>query len=118
LKGREHTLIRLLHLASPTLPVGAYTYSQGLEWAVETGAVTRETEALAWIGDCLEHGLARFEAVYLAHMLRAWGAGDMARLADWITNSSPAARPPSCAPRPCRWAIRWRSCWRTWRNPT
>jgi urease accessory protein len=82
LKGREHTLIRLLHLASPTLPVGAYTYSQGLEWAVETGAVTCETEALAWIGDCLEHGLARFEAVYLAHMLRAWGAGDMARLAE------------------------------------
>jgi len=73
-------LIRLLHLASPTLPVGAYTYSQGLEWAVESGAVTREAEALAWIGDCLEQGLARFEAVYLAHMLRAWRDDDIARL--------------------------------------
>lgn len=65
-------LIRLLHLASPTLPVGAYTYSQGLEWAVETGRVKDEPSAQIWIGDCLEYGLTRFEAVYLAHMLQAW----------------------------------------------
>jgi urease accessory protein len=75
-------LIRLLHLVSPTLPVGAYTYSQGLEWAVETGAVKNEATTLAWIGDCLEFGLARFEAVYLAHMLAAWQQDDMARLAE------------------------------------
>lgn len=75
-------LIRLLHLVSPTLPVGAYTYSQGLEWAVETGAVKNEATALAWIDDCLQSGIARFEAVYLAHMLSAWKSGDMARLAE------------------------------------
>ncbi len=74
-------LIRLLHLASPTLPVGAYSYSQGLEWAVETGAVMNEVTAQAWIGDCLAFCLARFEAVYLAHMLAAWAQGDRARLA-------------------------------------
>lgn len=75
-------LIRLLHLASPTLPVGAYTYSQGLEWAVEQGDARDEAGALAWIGACLEHGLARFEAVYLAHMSRAWRDRDLARLAE------------------------------------
>lgn len=75
-------LIRLLHLASPTLPVGAYTYSQGLEWAVETGAIKNEAGALLWIRDCLEFGIARFEAVYLAQMLAAWQIGDMARLAE------------------------------------
>jgi urease accessory protein len=75
-------LIRLLHLASPTLPVGAYTYSQGLEWAVECGDVKNEAGALAWIEDCLRHGVAGFEAVYLAHMLRAWKADDQARLAE------------------------------------
>lgn len=75
-------LIRLLHLASPTLPVGAYTYSQGLEWAVETAAIKNEAGALLWIQDCLEFGIARFEAVYLAHMLEAWQKGDMARLAE------------------------------------
>ena len=75
-------LVRLLHLASPTLPVGAYTYSQGLEWAVESGAVKDEAGALAWIGDCLQFGVAGFEAVYLAHMLAAWRCGDLARLAE------------------------------------
>jgi urease accessory protein len=74
-------LIRLLHLTSPTLPVGAYSYSQGLEWVVETGAVKNETAALDWIGECLESGVARFEAVYLAHMLAAWARDDTARLA-------------------------------------
>jgi len=75
-------LVRLLHLASPTLPVGAYTYSQGLEWAVECGDVKDEAGALAWMDDCLSHGLASFEAVYLAHMLRAWKADDQARLVE------------------------------------
>ena len=81
LSFRTPSLIRLLHLASPTLPVGAYTYSQGLEWAVETGAVRNETTALAWLVDCLEFGVSRFEAVYLAHLLAAWAAGDERRLA-------------------------------------
>lgn len=75
-------LVRLLHLASPTLPVGAYTYSQGLEWAVEMGSIGDEASALLWVRDCLESGIARFEAVYLAHMLMAWQAGDRARLAE------------------------------------
>jgi len=74
-------LIRLLQLSSPALPVGAYTYSQGLEWAVESGVVTSEASAGSWIGDCLAHGAARFEAVYLAHMLAAWTRDDSARLA-------------------------------------
>ena len=74
--------VRLLQLASPTLPVGAYTYSQGLEWAVESGAVRTEADALAWIEDCLQHGVARFEAVYLAHMLHAWQVDDVERLAE------------------------------------
>jgi len=73
-------LIRLLQLVSPTLPIGAYSYSQGLEWAVETGVVKNEDDARQWIGDCLEFGVARFEAIYLAHMITAWEAGDTGRL--------------------------------------
>jgi urease accessory protein len=75
-------LIRLLHLASPTLPVGAYTYSQGLEWAVESGAIRNEASAGQWISDCLSYSLASFEAVYLAHMLSAWRNNDAAQLAE------------------------------------
>lgn len=78
--GKALALVRLLHLASPVLPVGAYTYSQGLEWAVETELVKDEATALVWIGDVLEQGPARGEAIYLAHMLAAWAGGDRPRL--------------------------------------
>lgn len=69
-------LVRLMQLASPVLPVGAYTYSQGLEWAVESGVVRGEADALRWIGDLLEAGVSRFEAPLLANQLAAWAAGD------------------------------------------
>ncbi|HJV28342.1 MAG TPA: urease accessory protein UreF [Aromatoleum sp.] len=65
-------LIRLLQLASPALPVGAYTYSQGLEWAVESGSVKDEAGAARWIGGLLEWNLARFEAPLVAQLIRAW----------------------------------------------
>lgn len=68
-------LARLLQLASPALPVGAYTYSQGLEWAVEAGTVKDEATALVWIGDQLEWNLGRFEAPLLAQMMKAWKVG-------------------------------------------
>lgn len=68
-------LVRLLQLASPALPVGAYTYSQGLEWAVECGRVKTEADALRWIGDLLELGLARFEAPLVARLMDAWELG-------------------------------------------
>ncbi|GAB2181730.1 urease accessory protein UreF [Denitratisoma sp. agr-D3] len=74
-------LTRLLQLSSPTLPVGAYTYSQGLEWAVEQGAIRDEADARVWIEDLLQWNLARFEAPWLAAFMAAWQAGDNARLA-------------------------------------
>jgi len=69
-------LVRLLHLASPALPVGAFSYSQGLEWAVESGAVTTEAAAQHWIRDALHFALARCEAPALIALLRAWKAED------------------------------------------
>lgn len=65
------SLTRLLQLASPALPVGAYTYSQGLEWAIEAGTVKDEATALVWIGDQLEWNLGRYEAPLLARMMAA-----------------------------------------------
>ena len=50
-------LTRLLQLASPALPVGAYTYSQGLEWAVESGRIGDEASAGQWIADLLQLSL-------------------------------------------------------------
>jgi len=56
------SLAKLLQLASPTLPVGAYSYSGGLEAAIEAGAVKDAATAEQWIGDVLEHAVARMEA--------------------------------------------------------
>ncbi|TXH19847.1 MAG: urease accessory protein UreF [Gammaproteobacteria bacterium] len=65
-------LVRLLQLASPTLPVGAYTYSQGLEWAVEVGNVRDPASALAWIGSLLEESVSCYEAPLTARLQLAW----------------------------------------------
>jgi len=63
------SLARLLQLASPTLPVGAYSYSQGLEAAVEAGIVTDAESAQRWIGDVLEFSVAKIELTVLRQQL-------------------------------------------------
>jgi urease accessory protein len=76
-------LLRLLQLVSPSLPIGAFAYSQGLEWAVEAGWV-HDGETLAeWIEDLLLHGLARLDLPILARQRQAWLAGDPASVAHW-----------------------------------
>ena len=68
----------LLRLASPQLPIGGYSYSQGLEMAVENGTVGNADTARRWIADQLLLNLSRFEApLLLAHCSAAieqdWG---------------------------------------------
>lgn len=74
-------LARLLQLSSPTLPVGAYTYSQGLEWAVECGVIRDEASAGLWIGDLLRQGISRFEAPMVGALMNAWSNNDTQRIA-------------------------------------
>lgn len=76
-------LARLLQLASPALPVGAFSYSGGLEAAVDAGIVKDAADAERWIGDVLEHSLARMEAPVLVRLLAAWHAGDAAAVSHW-----------------------------------
>lgn len=76
-------LLRLLQLASPAFPVGAYAYSQGLEWAVERGWVGNESEAGDWIVGLLAQGLARLEVPVTARLHQAWCATDLAAVHDW-----------------------------------
>ncbi|HSA89164.1 MAG TPA: urease accessory UreF family protein [Burkholderiales bacterium] len=59
------SLARLLQLASPALPVGAYSYSQGLEAAIDAGIVLDADSAGTWISDVLELSVARMEAQVL-----------------------------------------------------
>ena len=63
------SLARLLQLASPALPVGAYSYSGGLEAAVEAGIVKDAAGAQAWVEGVLEHSIGCFDAPCLKLMM-------------------------------------------------
>ena len=75
--------LRLWQLISPTLPVGAYAYSAGLEYAVEAGWVTREADALDWIGGQLDNGLAYVDVPLMSRLHAAWGADDPDAVRYW-----------------------------------
>jgi len=76
------SLGRLLIWLSPSFPVGAYSYSHGLERAVEDGAVTDAGSLAAWVGDVLCHGAGLSDAILFDHAHRAVAAGDAAALAE------------------------------------
>ncbi len=81
------TLLRLMWLASPALPVGGFSYSEGLESAVDAGSVANEASTAAWLVDQLELTLARSDLPLLAQAHAAWAAGDAAAaqaLNDWV----------------------------------
>lgn len=77
------SLARLLQLVSPTLPVGAYSYSQGLEAALEAGIVRNRETALQWIIDVLNLSVATLEAPILWRLCGAWLAGDASAVHRW-----------------------------------
>ena len=76
-------LTRLLQLASPALPVGAYSYSQGLEAAIEARLVTDAPGAQRWIEDVLDLTLGSMEAPVFLRLAAAWDAGDAASARHW-----------------------------------
>ncbi len=88
------TQLQLMWLASPALPVGGFSYSEGLEAAVEAGLVHDETSAAQWLADQLPLVLARSDAAALADACRAWAAHDepAARaLNDWVSQTRETA---------------------------
>ncbi len=73
---------------SPGYPVGAYSYSHGLEWAVEAGDVTDPASLAAWIADVVAHGAGRSDAILLAHAMLTDDPGPLAELAEALAPSS------------------------------
>src|SRR3990170_5049958 len=73
-------LQKLFAWLSPAFPVGAYSYSHGLEWAIEDGTVKDAETLEAWLADILRHGAGRTDAVLFAHAYRAAASGDGAAL--------------------------------------
>ena len=81
------SLLQLMWLASPALPVGGFSYSEGLEAAIDTGLVGNELQASRWLQDQLHLGLARSELALLSKAFGAWRRGDLAAITElnaWV----------------------------------
>lgn len=81
------TQLGLMWLASPALPVGGFSYSEGLEAALEAGWISGEADTRDWLLDQLALGLARADLAVVAQALAAWQADDAARIAElnaWV----------------------------------
>lgn len=76
-------LLHLLQFASPALPIGGYSYSQGLEAALEQGLVHDADTAQAWMARYLDEVVARWDAPILWRLLKAFAARDAAAIAEW-----------------------------------
>ena len=88
------TRLQLMWLASPALPVGGFSYSEGLEAAVEAGLVSNEAQAADWLAAQLQLALARSDLPALAQACMAWQAHDAARVAtlnDWLRQTRESA---------------------------
>lgn len=67
----EETSVTLAQWFSPSFPVGAFAYSHGLEWAIQTRAVCSATTLQAWLTDVLEYGAGWSDLVLLTAAYRA-----------------------------------------------
>ncbi len=80
-------LLQLIWLASPALPVGGFSYSEGLEAAIDHGLVHDEASCTAWLLDQLLLTQARGDMASIAQAVPAWQAMDRVRLqqlSDWV----------------------------------
>ena len=83
----DSSLIQLMWLASPALPIGGFSYSECLEAAVDRAWVATETEASGWLLDQLHLSLARGDLALVAQAVPAWQAADhehIAALNAWV----------------------------------
>jgi urease accessory protein len=74
-------MLRLLSWLSPTFPSGAYSYSHGLEWAVEAAYVSDRESLVDWLDADLRFGSARNEAIFFGESHRYADQNDLGKLA-------------------------------------
>jgi urease accessory protein len=83
-------LLQLIWLASPALPVGGFSYSEGLESAVDAGLVADGDGAARWLLAQLQLGLARSDLAVVCQAVAAWRSGDQRRIDEldaWVLAS-------------------------------
>lgn len=75
--------LRLWQLISPALPVGAFAYSQGLEYAIDQQWVEDEKSTQQWISGLLKYSLSSLEVPVLARAYKAWQKNDLNSVIHW-----------------------------------
>ncbi|YAF96694.1 MAG: urease accessory protein UreF [Nodularia sp. CChRGM 3473] len=75
--------LSILQLASPALPVGAYSYSEGLETLVENGAIADQESLKHWLAAELRYGAIRLEAAVMVRSGQSANIGDVEALRRW-----------------------------------
>lgn len=84
------SLLQLIWLASPALPVGGFSYSEGLESAIENTGLASEAAVAEWLLDQLHIAQARGDMAVVAQALHAWRHADHERvrkLNDWVLHT-------------------------------
>ena len=95
------SLLQLIWLASPALPVGGFSYSEGLESAIEYAGIDSEAAVADWLLDQLHIAQARGDMAVVAQALHAWRSDDHERARAPCragTRRSPACSPPPGTP--------------------
>lgn len=77
------SLLKLLQLSSPTLPVGAFAYSQGLESAIEIGFINDKKSLKIWLTDALEYSLKHVDLPIFSRLYIAWQNEDLEQIDYW-----------------------------------
>ena len=93
-------LYRLMAWLSPAYPVGAFSYSSGIEWAVEAGDIKDSETLRAWLAVMIGEGSGFCDAVFFVHAHRAVAAKDDAGLRAVAKLAAARCRPRSACWRP------------------
>ena len=75
--------LRLYQLISPSLPIGSFTYSQGLEWAIEAQWITDTPSLKHWLQSMLNHSIMTLELPVLIRLMEAFKKKDDASVVRW-----------------------------------
>ena len=83
-------LLKLSQWLSPAYPVGAFSYSHGLEWLISQGEISTPAQLQSWLTDILTHGAGRNDAILLAHAYRADTPAKIAEVAELAVAFTPS----------------------------